>query len=82
MNHKSNHRHRGEEALRNEQRNSFANANNGENGGKKGGLDDSQESRCSEQNGEGEVEERVNRATVNRMEGEYNCSEKEFSPLS
>lgn len=45
-------------------------------------MDDSQESRCSEQNGEGEVEERVNRATVNRMEGEYNCSEKEFSPLS
>ena len=82
MNHKSNHRHRGEEALRNEQRNSFANANDGENGGKEGGLDDSQESRCREQNGEGEVEERVNRATVNRMEGEYNCSEKEFNPFS
>ena len=82
MNHKSNHRHCGEEALRNEQRNSFANANNSENGGKEGGLDDSQESRSTEENGEGEVEERVDRATVNRMERDYNCSEKEFNPFS
>ena len=45
-------------------------------------MDDSQESRSTEENGEGEVEERVDRATVNRMERDYNCSEKEFNPFS